>query len=337
MLDTDAHMTNSVARGIPGNAVLVPPGQPEEKEIMANWRMEGKPLVSICCATFNHAGYLRDALSGFLFQKTSFPFEIIIRDDASTDGTTEIVKEYAQRYPNIVRAVIEIENQFKKGVRATHAWPSLAKGEFIALCEGDDFWTSPDKLQRQVELLRKYSAAVMSVALTHVCRQEGNELHYLNTTAAHTDELLGFEEIHKNYYHTSTYLMRSNIFKAVIKEHFDGHALYGDTALRAIMITQGQFAQLAEVVSVYRITGSGLWTSMDRELQLLWEFDVARKLASTLPGVHGEHQRGRLFGLTKCLLRQHMKNFSILKSVKLVPLVFWYGLIKLPRNAMRRP
>ena len=326
-----------VANLKPDDPVPVPPEPRCEKEIMANWGGTGQPLVSICCPTFNHASYLKDALSGFLSQRTSFPFEIIIRDDASTDGTTEIVQEYAQRYPNIVHTVIETENQFKKGIRAIHAWPSLARGEFVALCEGDDFWISPTKLQKQVELLRKHPGAVMSVALTHFCQQEGDELRYLKTTAAQTDELLGFEQIHKNYYHTSTYLIRSNIFNAVIKEHFDGHALFGDTALRAIMITQGQFALLAEVVSVYRITGSGIWSSMDREMQLLWEFNVARKLAGTLPGVHGEHQRGRLFGLTLSLLRQHIMNYSILKSIRLVPLVFWYGLMKLSRNVMRRP
>ena len=99
-----------------------------------------QPVVSICCPTYNHVNYIEAAICGFLAQETTFPFEIIVRDDASTDGTAEIVRQYSRRYPNIIRAVIEKENQLNKGVRPIHVWPSLATGEFIALCEGDDFW-----------------------------------------------------------------------------------------------------------------------------------------------------------------------------------------------------
>jgi glycosyltransferase involved in cell wall biosynthesis len=316
---------------VPGQ--LFPPAS--EAEIMKSWEGMRQPVVSICCPTYNHVNYIEAAICGLLAQETTFPFEVIVRDDASTDGTTEIVREYSRRYPNIVRAVIEEKNQFKKGIRAVYSWPSLATGEFIALCEGDDFWISPTKLQRQFELLQKHPEAVMSVALTHFCQQDGDELRYLETTSAPADELLGFEEIHSNYFHTSTYFIRSGIFKKVIKEYFFGHTLFGDTALRAIMISHGQFALLADVVSVYRETGSGIWSSLSREKQLLWKFNATKKLADMLPGIHAEHQRGQLFALATSLLRLHIKNLSILKSIRLVPFVFWYGLMKVPRNVRR--
>jgi glycosyltransferase involved in cell wall biosynthesis len=115
-----------------------------------------KPLVTICCITYNHAPYIRDAIEGFLMQKTNFPFEIIIHDDASTDGTTEIVKEYADKYPNLIVPILQKENQYSKGVKilSNHLWKKVS-GEYIASCEGDDYWTDPLKLQKQVDFLEK--------------------------------------------------------------------------------------------------------------------------------------------------------------------------------------
>ena len=303
---------------------------------MQSWVEGNQPIVSICCATYNHVDFIEEAIRSFLAQKTNFPFEIIIRDDASTDGTTDIICDYAQKYPNIIRLVLNKENQFKNGVRPNHVWPSLVQGEFCAICEGDDFWISPTKLQRQVELLRKHPGAVMAVALTHFCQQNGDELCYVSTPESPAGELLGFDEVHGHYFHTSTYMLRSDIFKAVIKDYFTGHALFGDTALRAIMITYGQFALLNTVVSVYRVTGTGIWSSLDSEKQLLWEISGAKKLAGMIPDVHAAHQRGRLFGLTARLLRVHIKNHSVLKSISLVPFVCWYGLLKVPRYLARR-
>jgi glycosyltransferase involved in cell wall biosynthesis len=116
-----------------------------------------EPKVSICCITYNHEKYIRDAIEGFLSQKTTFPIEVIIHDDASTDGTTNIIKEYADKYPNLIVPILQSENQLSKGLRPspTYVWPR-ARGKYIALCEGDDFWTDPLKLQKQVDFLEAH-------------------------------------------------------------------------------------------------------------------------------------------------------------------------------------
>ena len=114
-----------------------------------------KPLVSISCITFNHKPYIRECLDGFLIQETSFDFEVLIHDDASTDGTIEIIKEYEAKYPDIIKPLIQKENQHSLGLRsinATFNYPR-AKGKYIALCEGDDYWTDPLKLQKQINFL----------------------------------------------------------------------------------------------------------------------------------------------------------------------------------------
>lgn len=89
------------------------------------------PLVSICCITYNHENYIRDAIEGFLIQKTNFPFEIIIHDDASTDDTAQIIKEYADKYPNLIAPIFQTENQYSKGIMIspTYVWP-CARGKY---------------------------------------------------------------------------------------------------------------------------------------------------------------------------------------------------------------
>ena len=112
-------------------------------------------LVSISCITYNHAPYIRQCLDGFLMQQTEFAFEVLIHDDCSTDGTTEIIKEYEAKYPDIIKPIYEDENQYQQGKPAGSAvWNfPRAKGKYIAMCEGDDYWVDPLKLQKQVDFM----------------------------------------------------------------------------------------------------------------------------------------------------------------------------------------
>lgn len=115
-----------------------------------------KPLVSISCITYNHAPYIRECLEGFLMQKTNFPFEILIHDDASTDGTADIIREYQAKYPDIIKPILREKNLYSQGVRMMNRFNyERAKGKYIALCEGDDFWTDPHKLQIQFDFMEK--------------------------------------------------------------------------------------------------------------------------------------------------------------------------------------
>lgn len=111
-------------------------------------------MVSIRCTAYNHEKYIRDALEGFVMQKTNFRFEAIVHDDASTDGTAAIIREYAEKYPDIIKPIYETENQYSKHDGSlTKIMNSACKGKYIAMCEGDDYWTDPYKLQKQVDFL----------------------------------------------------------------------------------------------------------------------------------------------------------------------------------------
>jgi len=113
--------------------------------------------VSIFCTTYNHEKYVEKALEGFVCQKTDFAFEALIYDDASTDGTREIISRYAKRYPEIIKPIFPPSNQYQNGVHIYREYLiSRAKGRYVALCEGDDYWTDENKLQVQYDALEAH-------------------------------------------------------------------------------------------------------------------------------------------------------------------------------------
>lgn len=120
--------------------------------------------VSVSCLTYNHEKYIRKCLDGFVNQKTNFKFEVLIHDDASTDGTADIIREYEKKYPDIIKPIYQTENQYSKDVNIieVYQYPRI-KGKYYAVCEGDDCWVDFNKLQKQYDFLENnpdYSACV---------------------------------------------------------------------------------------------------------------------------------------------------------------------------------
>jgi glycosyltransferase involved in cell wall biosynthesis len=127
-----------------------------------SWPEGTQPLVSLCCITYNHVKFICDAIEGFLIQETTFPVEILIHDDASTDGTTEIVRDYEYKYPQLIKAIYQKENQYSKGNKASLFVRPMQRGKYIALCEGDDYWTDKQKIEIQVSYLENNPTCVVS-------------------------------------------------------------------------------------------------------------------------------------------------------------------------------
>ena len=140
-------------------------------------KVKNKPLVSVCVMTYQHKKYIKDCLDGILMQKTDFPFEILLGEDASTNGTREICLEYAKKYSDKIRLFLhKRENNIKYNGNPSGKFNFLynlfnSKAKYIALCEGDDYWNDPRKLQKQVDILEKNNDLAM-------CTHETYHLHY---------------------------------------------------------------------------------------------------------------------------------------------------------------
>ena len=134
-------------------------------------------MVSVVCDVFNHEHYLRQCLDGIVTQQTDFAFEVLIHDDASTDKSVEIIQEYVDKYPHLFKPIYQKENKFSKGISI---WKDIqfprAKGKYIAICEGDDYWTDPQKLQKQVDFMEANPEYSMCFHKVEVLSHDSNDI-----------------------------------------------------------------------------------------------------------------------------------------------------------------
>lgn len=158
-----------------------------------NWPEGTVPLVSITCTTYNHVNFIRDAIECFLMQETTFPVEILIHDDASPDGTAEIVRDYEARYPQLIKVIYQTENQFSKGNKPFQILRPLQCGKYIAFCEGDDYWTDSKKLEIQVGYLEDHSECVISGHSVISINEHGNQILEDNYSLRSTRDYTSFE------------------------------------------------------------------------------------------------------------------------------------------------
>jgi GNAT superfamily N-acetyltransferase len=138
------------------------------------------PMVVIRCTVYNHEPYLRDCLEGFVMQQTNFPFVAIVHDDASTDGSAAIIREYEEKYPDIIKPIYETENQYSKRDgslgRIMSAAIEATGAKYVAMCEGDDYWTDPLKLQKQVDFMEANPEYSMCFHKVNTMIQETGEI-----------------------------------------------------------------------------------------------------------------------------------------------------------------
>lgn len=175
-------------------------------------------MVSVICTAYNHEKYMRQCLDGFVMQKTDFKYEVIVHDDASTDNTPEIIREYQKNYPDIIKPILQTENQYSKRKSIIWLCVEKVKGKFIALCEGDDFWTDEYKLQKQFDAMESNPSCKMCLCKVRAVQEngEGMEQTYPNTQVREGvhDSYSLLEIICKEYsFQTSCYFFDSLTLK----------------------------------------------------------------------------------------------------------------------------
>jgi glycosyltransferase involved in cell wall biosynthesis len=215
-------------------------------------------VLSVCCLAYNHEPYIRNALDAFVGQQVRFRMEIIIHDDCSTDKTTAIIDEYQNKNPELIKVIRQSENQYSLGIKPifNYVFPA-ARGKYIALCEGDDFWTDPYKLQKQVDFLEnnpQYSGAYHAT-------QVMNEID--GTTRLFRPELKVQYTAEDTFSTTALFHTSSIVFRteALLYPHFLKNIVSGDMALFSILTAYGPLGLVEGVMSVYRKNSTGVTES----------------------------------------------------------------------------
>lgn len=279
--------------------------------------MKEEIMVSIICNAYNHERYIRDALEGFVMQKTSFSYEVLIHDDASTDSTADIIREYEARYPNLIKPIYQTENQYMKvsSINNEFQYPR-AMGKYIAICEGDDYWTDPYKLQKQVYLLEKYPNVDMCAHTSSVLNAATGKI-IEQKKISNSPGIIPVECIilgGGGFVSTASLVFRKSMLECVPKFR----SILGlDYTLQINGALRGGMLYLPDDMSVYRSNVSASWTQRTknslnyqivhriRVLDMLKQLDI-----DTLGKYHNEIRRVAARVRAKLMLAE-MKSFIL--------------------------
>jgi glycosyltransferase involved in cell wall biosynthesis len=295
------------------------------------------PIVTVRTITYNHAPYIRECIESILMQKTNFPFEYIIGEDFSSDGTREIVFEYAKRFPDKIR-VITADQNF--GMMANVRRCALAaRGKYIALCEGDDYWTDPYKLQKQVDVLEQNPDVVITYHDSVVIDSIGNII------AKSKLPINRRENFSKDELKTGIWILTQTMcFRNLVKEYPKGFfkVLNGDTFLISFLGNYGRGLFIENInPSYYRINESGVWsmkTNIERKLKSLSTTIELLKFYKTkndkkFIDYFTQRTKKTILSLLECKLTFKQKKysiaivFSIIRYLKIKDSLFYLRMI----------
>ncbi len=221
-------------------------------------------MVSITCVAYNHEKYIADAIESFLMQKTNFSFEILIHDDASTDKTAEIIREYALKYPHLIKPVYQTENMYSKGINVSRFNLDRVTGKYVAVCEGDDFWTDPYKLQKQVDYMEKHPECSLCVHAAYKVLPDKKKLKS-HVRPCHGDKLFSVEEVIEGG--GGLFATNSFFYPAVYvhnRPQFFKISLAVDYPLAIYLSLKGTVYYIDRYMSAYRVDAKGSWRSSMR-------------------------------------------------------------------------
>lgn len=274
-------------------------------------------MVSICCITYNQENYIKDAIEGFLSQKTNFKYEVIIHDDASSDNTAKIIEEYVQKYPGIIKPIYQKENQQSKGKRPSFITYEKAQGKYIALCEGDDYWIDENKLQTQYDYMENHAECC-------ACLHSAMKVNYDKTAISPVQPYKNNTDINiKEYcYKQDSYPTASLFFK---KENVNApipdflqKAPVGDIPLSLWFLTKGYMHYEDKVMSCYRVNVPNSWSNTAfKDKAKIKEHDQKMELMYDLYNKYTNYKHNKLIHMEKAKRVLNLcKNKNDIKRVK---------------------
>lgn len=290
-----------------------------------------KPLVSARTITYNHAPYIKQCIEGVLMQKTDFPIEYIIAEDCSTDGTREIVFEYARKYPDLIKVVTSDMN-VGANINAERAFDAC-RGKYIAVCEGDDYWTDPYKLRKQVDFLESHpdfvmcSHAVKTVFLGGVRK---------NDPFVKPLEIATFDDILENHFIPTLSLVFRN---GIINKYpsWFMNVMSGDRVLELLLAHYGKNYYMNDVMGTKRKHPGGITQSVYKKISKKFKLENELRMYKGLNKYfHYEHNTvlskvitRKFLGIAKIELKERRYFFAIVKCIQALyynPKLFFYKL-----------
>lgn len=240
--------------------------------------MSEEIMVSVICTVYNHEKYLRKCLDGFVMQKTNFKFEVLIHDDASTDSSADIIREYEKKYPDIIKPIYQTENQYSKGVKVsqTFLYP-LMSGKYIAFCEGDDYWCDENKLQKQFDIMESHPNCSICVHDVYDITESGDligtkhPVQIINKTLFDMDDYLVY--ILNGAFHpfqTSSYFLKRNVLESDLYKNLDLSPV-GDVRMVFTSLALGNLYYMDKGMSCYRTNSIGSWSNRVIAYNGLWK------------------------------------------------------------------
>lgn len=297
-----------------------------------------KPLVSICCITYNHEHYIKDALDGFIMQNTNFLYEIVISDDCSKEGTRKVIEEYKKKYPSLIRDVSPEKNM---GSSENFIYvQQCAKGKYIAICEGDDYWTDPLKLQKQVDILEADETLMACCTSYSIVDNHSKIIKKKNEGAIVKGNIEGrytlrdfFRDDHR--YPTLTMVYR-NIHGEEIREKYAHmrNPFLGDWTLWICLLIYGDMYYLDEVTSAYRINPTSITHTTNRVAWAKASRDICPKVADILPEEYADISKKlrdtrwvwvALIRAYKAERRYFLMIWSVMVACIICPEIVWHN------------
>ncbi len=254
---------------------FIPKARPQAVSLQ-QWPLGTKPLVSIWCATHNHDAFLGQALDSFLMQETTFPVEIIVHDDASTDRTQEIIQHYQNKHPRVIVTMIQPTNILGSGIVSNlHSiFSEKSLGDYVAYCDGDDFWTAKDKLQTQVDVMESSPDVSLTYHQVHIAHGQNpvpSSDFFPPSILAEpkTEELLSI-----NFIPTCSVLLRSNAHHNLSET--SSRIELGDWSSWIMASLKGRILGLSGIMSCYRQHAGGIWhgATPTKQRWVLYQFWV---------------------------------------------------------------
>ena len=270
------------------------------------------PLVSICIPTYNHGKYIRQCLEGVMMQQTSFAFEVIVGEDCSTDDTRSIIEEFEAKYPGIIKPVYHPQNVGPQRNAYEFCWPRLT-GKYIAVCEGDDYWTDPHKLQKQVDFLEANEEFVLCF---HEVRTVTEKDEVLREEAG-AFRVFDWKSIFSQHIATMSVVFRN----CIPSTHEDFiHVTYGDIFLFTVLSKYGKLAELDFIGGNYRKHAGGAFSG--RTLEEKYKGSIETRKLMTRSTLFNEDQKKEIVKTMwrekKKFAKNLIKHGKLTSSIKIL-------------------